>query len=38
MTQTELTPTITLTGKWQPYPAYKDLGVEWLGRFQRIGI
>ena len=31
MTQTELTPTIALTGKWQPYPAYKDSGVEWLG-------
>jgi type I restriction enzyme, S subunit len=31
MTQTELTPTETLTGKWKPYSAYKDSGVEWLG-------
>ena len=31
MTQTELTPTTSLTGKWKPYPAYKDSGVEWLG-------
>ncbi len=31
MTQTELTPTASLTGKWNPYPAYKDSGVEWLG-------
>ncbi len=31
MTQTELTPTASLTGKWKPYPAYKDSGVEWLG-------
>jgi type I restriction enzyme, S subunit len=30
MTQTELTPTTSLTGKWKPYPAYKDSGVEWL--------
>ena len=21
----------SLTGKWKPYPAYKDSGVEWLG-------
>jgi type I restriction enzyme, S subunit len=31
MTQIELTPTTSLTGKWKPYPAYKDSGVEWLG-------
>jgi type I restriction enzyme, S subunit len=31
MTQTELTPTASLTGKWKPYPVYKDSGVEWLG-------
>jgi type I restriction enzyme, S subunit len=31
MTQTELTPTTSLTRKWKPYPAYKDSGVEWLG-------
>src|SRR2546428_754166 len=31
MTQTELTPTTSLTGKWKPYPAYKDSGMEWLG-------
>src|SRR5213076_3055115 len=31
MTQIELTPTAPLTGKWKPYPAYKDSGVEWLG-------
>ena len=31
MTQTELTPTVSRTGKWRPYPAYKDSGVEWLG-------
>jgi type I restriction enzyme, S subunit len=31
MTQTELTPTASLTGKWKHYPAYKDSGVEWLG-------
>jgi type I restriction enzyme S subunit len=31
MTQTELTPTASLMGKWKPYPAYKDSGVEWLG-------
>jgi type I restriction enzyme S subunit len=31
MTQTELTPTVSLAGKWKPYPAYKDSGVEWLG-------
>lgn len=31
MTQTELTPTTSLTGKWKPYSAYKDSGVEWLG-------
>ena len=32
MTQTELTPTASLTGKWKPYPAYKDSGVKWLGK------
>ena len=31
MTQTELTPTASLIGKWKPYSDYKDLGVEWLG-------
>ncbi len=31
MTQTELTSTASLTGKWKTYPAYKDSGVEWLG-------
>ena len=31
MTQTEVTPTTSLTGKWKPYPVYKDSGVEWLG-------
>ncbi len=31
MTQTKLTPTTSLMGKWKPYPAYKDSGVEWLG-------
>jgi type I restriction enzyme, S subunit len=33
MTPTELTPTVSLMGKWKPYPAYKDSGVEWLGEF-----
>src|SRR2546421_2028761 len=32
MTQLELTPTASLTGKWKLYPAYKDSGVEWLGK------
>jgi len=32
MTQIELTPTASRTGKWKPYPAYKDSGVEWLGK------
>ncbi len=32
MTQTELTPTALLTGKWKTYPGYKDSGVEWLGK------
>jgi type I restriction enzyme, S subunit len=32
MTQIELTPTASLTGKWKPYPAYKDSSVEWLGK------
>jgi type I restriction enzyme S subunit len=32
MTQTELTPTASLSGKWKPYPDYKDSGVEWLGK------
>lgn len=31
MTQTGLTPTASLIGKWKPYPAYKDSGVKWLG-------
>jgi type I restriction enzyme, S subunit len=31
MTQTKPTVTASLTGKWKPYPAYKDSGVEWLG-------
>lgn len=33
MTQTKPTPqtTASSTGKWQPYPAYKDSSVEWLG-------
>ncbi len=31
MTQTKPTVTSSLTGKWKPYPAYKDSGVEWLG-------
>jgi type I restriction enzyme S subunit len=31
MTQIELTPTTSLTGKWKSYPAYKDSGMEWLG-------
>ena len=30
MTQTKL-PISSLKGKWKPYPAYKDSGVEWLG-------
>lgn len=31
MTQIELTPSTSQTGKWKPYPAYKDSGVGWLG-------
>jgi type I restriction enzyme, S subunit len=31
MRQTESAITASLTGKWKPYPAYKDWGVEWLG-------
>jgi type I restriction enzyme, S subunit len=31
MTQIELTSTTSLTGKWKPYLAYKDSGMEWLG-------
>jgi type I restriction enzyme S subunit len=31
MTQTEVTPTAAQMGKWKPYPAYKNSGVEWLG-------
>ncbi len=31
MTQTELTPSASLTGKWKPYTVYKASGVEWLG-------
>ncbi len=32
MTQTELTPTASLSGKWKSYPDYKDSGVGWLGK------
>ena len=31
MTQTTSPSTAALSSKWQPYPAYKDSGVEWLG-------
>jgi type I restriction enzyme S subunit len=31
MTQTTSQPAAALSAKWQPYPAYKDSGVEWLG-------
>ena len=31
MTQTKPAVTASSTGKWKPYPAYKDSGVEWLG-------
>jgi type I restriction enzyme, S subunit len=31
MTQTKPTVTSSRTGKWKPYPAYKESGVEWLG-------
>ena len=31
MTQTKPTVTASRTGKWKPYSAYKDSGVEWLG-------
>lgn len=32
MTQTKPTPATTQPiGKWKPYPAYKDSGIEWLG-------
>jgi type I restriction enzyme S subunit len=31
MTQTKLDTIASRTGKWKPYPAYKDSGVEWLG-------
>lgn len=32
MTQTKSTPQTTQrVGKWKPYPAYKDSGIEWLG-------
>jgi type I restriction enzyme, S subunit len=30
MTQTEMTPTTSIPGKWKRYSAYKDSGVEWL--------
>ena len=30
MTQTKPAATTLRTGKWKPYPAYKDSGVEWL--------
>src|SRR5713226_848675 len=32
MTQTKPAATASSTGKWKPYPAYKDSGVEWLGK------
>ena len=32
MTQTELTPSASVIGKWKPYSAFKDSGVEWLGK------
>src|SRR5713101_2373012 len=31
MTQTKPTVPASRTGKWKPYPAYKESGVEWLG-------
>jgi len=31
MTQTTSPSTAALSSKWQPYPAYKDSGVAWLG-------
>ena len=31
MTQTELTPTASLTGKWKPYPDYKRFGGGMVG-------
>ena len=31
MTQTASQVTASSIGKWKPYPAYKDSGVEWLG-------
>ena len=31
MTQTTSQVTASSIGKWKPYPAYKDSGVEWLG-------
>jgi len=31
MTQIESVETVSHAGKWKPYPAYKDSGVEWLG-------
>src|SRR5258708_25391673 len=31
MTQTKPAATSSRTGKWKPYPAYKESGVEWLG-------
>jgi len=32
MTLTKQEVTSSLAGKWKPYPAYKDSGVEWLGK------
>jgi type I restriction enzyme, S subunit len=32
MTLTKPTSVPSLTGKWKSYPAYKDSGVEWLGK------
>ena len=32
MTQTKPAATASSTGKWKAYPAYKDSGVEWLGK------
>jgi type I restriction enzyme, S subunit len=32
MTQIESAATESRVGKWKPYPAYKDSGVEWLGK------
>ncbi len=32
MMQVEKTVSLASAGKWKPYPAYKDSGVEWLGK------